>query len=57
MSREGTILLVDDVLSTGRTVRAALDSLMDFGAPGESHGLLVLIDRGRRELPIAADSR
>jgi len=48
------ILLVDDVLSTGRTVRAALDQIIDFGRPGRVC-LLVLIDRGRRELPIAPD--
>jgi pyrimidine operon attenuation protein / uracil phosphoribosyltransferase len=48
------ICLVDDVLYTGRTVRAALDTLMDFGRPGAIR-LAVLIDRGHRELPIAAD--
>lgn len=48
------ILLVDDVLYTGRTVRAALDALMDFGRPA-SIQLAVLIDRGNRELPIRAD--
>lgn len=48
------ILLVDDVLHTGRTIRAALDALMDFGRPGRIQ-LAVLIDRGGRELPIAAD--
>jgi pyrimidine operon attenuation protein/uracil phosphoribosyltransferase len=48
------ILLVDDVLYTGRTVRAALDALMDFGRP-KSIQLAVLIDRGNRELPIRAD--
>ena len=48
------ILLVDDVLYTGRTVRAALDALMDFGRP-RSVQLAVLIDRGHRELPIRAD--
>jgi len=48
------ILLVDDVLSTGRTVRAALDQIIDFGRPACVR-LLVLIDRGRRELPISAD--
>ncbi len=49
-----TILLVDDVLFTGRTVRAALDALMDFGRP-RAIQLGVLIDRGHRELPIRAD--
>ena len=49
-----TIVLVDDVLYTGRTVRAALDALMDFGRP-KSIQLAVLIDRGHRELPIRAD--
>jgi pyrimidine operon attenuation protein/uracil phosphoribosyltransferase len=48
------ILLVDDVLYTGRTVRAALDALIDFGRPKAIH-LVVLIDRGHRELPIKAD--
>ena len=48
------IVLVDDVLYTGRTVRAALDALMDFGRP-RSVQLAVLIDRGHRELPIRAD--
>ncbi|MBD3346319.1 MAG: bifunctional pyr operon transcriptional regulator/uracil phosphoribosyltransferase PyrR [Chitinivibrionales bacterium] len=49
-----TIILVDDVLYTGRTVRAALDALMDFGRP-KIIRLAVLIDRGHRELPIRAD--
>ncbi len=51
-----TIVLVDDVLYTGRTIRAALDQLMDFGRPKKVQ-LAVLIDRGRehRELPIHAD--
>ena len=49
-----TILLVDDVLYTGRTTRAALDALMDFGRP-RAVQLAVLIDRGLRELPIQAD--
>ena len=49
-----TIVLVDDVLYTGRTVRAALDALMDFGRP-RAVQLAVLIDRGHRELPIHAD--
>jgi pyrimidine operon attenuation protein/uracil phosphoribosyltransferase len=48
------IVLVDDVLFTGRTVRAALDALMDYGRPRAIH-LAVLIDRGHRELPIRAD--
>jgi pyrimidine operon attenuation protein/uracil phosphoribosyltransferase len=48
------IIIVDDVLFTGRTIRAALDSLMDFGRPA-SIQLVVLIDRGHRELPISAD--
>ncbi|HET6613529.1 MAG TPA: bifunctional pyr operon transcriptional regulator/uracil phosphoribosyltransferase PyrR [Kofleriaceae bacterium] len=49
-----TVVLVDDVLYTGRTVRAALDALMDFGRP-RAVRLAVLVDRGRRELPIRAD--
>jgi pyrimidine operon attenuation protein/uracil phosphoribosyltransferase len=49
-----TIVLVDDVLYTGRTVRAALDELVDFGRPRRVL-LVVLVDRGGRELPIAAD--
>lgn len=48
------VILVDDVLYTGRTVRAALDALMDLGRP-DSIQLAVLIDRGHRELPIRAD--
>jgi pyrimidine operon attenuation protein/uracil phosphoribosyltransferase len=48
------VVLVDDVLYTGRTVRAALDALMDFGRPARIQ-LAVLIDRGHRELPIKAD--
>jgi pyrimidine operon attenuation protein / uracil phosphoribosyltransferase len=48
------ILLVDDVLYTGRTIRAALDALIDFGRP-KAIQLAVLIDRGHRELPIKAD--
>lgn len=48
------LLLVDDVLQTGRSVRAALDALLDFGRPRVIR-LAVLIDRGGRELPIAAD--
>jgi pyrimidine operon attenuation protein / uracil phosphoribosyltransferase len=49
-----TIVLVDDVLYTGRTVRAALDELVDFGRPRRVW-LAVLVDRGGRELPIVAD--
>jgi pyrimidine operon attenuation protein/uracil phosphoribosyltransferase len=49
-----SVVLVDDVLFTGRTVRAALDELIDFGRPARIH-LAVLIDRGHRELPIRAD--
>ena len=49
-----TIVLVDDVLYTGRTVRSALDALVDFGRPKRIQ-LAVLIDRGHRELPIRAD--
>jgi pyrimidine operon attenuation protein / uracil phosphoribosyltransferase len=48
------VLLVDDVLHTGRSVRAAMDAIMDFGRP-RAIRLAVLIDRGGRELPIAAD--
>lgn len=48
------VILVDDVLFTGRTVRAALDALIDIGRPN-SIQLAVLIDRGHRELPIRAD--
>lgn len=48
------LLLVDDVLFTGRSVRAALDALSDFGRPS-SIRLVVLVDRGGRELPIQAD--
>jgi len=48
------ILLVDDVLFTGRTIRAAMDALVDFGRP-QSIQLVVLVDRGHRELPIRAD--
>ncbi|MBI4594817.1 MAG: bifunctional pyr operon transcriptional regulator/uracil phosphoribosyltransferase PyrR [Candidatus Tectomicrobia bacterium] len=48
------VILVDDVLYTGRTIRAALDSIMDLGRP-QSVKLAVLIDRGHRELPIRAD--
>lgn len=49
-----TVVLVDDVLYTGRTSRAALDALMDYGRPGRVQ-LAVLVDRGHRELPIKAD--
>jgi len=48
------VILVDDVLYTGRTVRAALDALIDLGRP-EGIQLAVLVDRGHRELPIRAD--
>jgi len=48
------VIIVDDVLFTGRTTRAAMDALMDFGRP-RSIQLAVLIDRGHRELPIRAD--
>lgn len=48
------VVLVDDVLFTGRTIRAALDALSDFGRPA-SVQLAVLVDRGHRELPIRAD--
>jgi pyrimidine operon attenuation protein/uracil phosphoribosyltransferase len=52
---EGTcVILVDDVLYTGRTVRAALDALLDIGRPSVIQ-LAVLVDRGHRELPIRAD--
>lgn len=50
----GQIVLVDDVLYTGRTVRAAMDAVMDFGRPDRIE-LAVLVDRGHRELPIRAD--
>ena len=49
-----TVVLVDDVLFTGRTVRSAMDALMDFGRP-RAIQLAVLVDRGHRELPIRAD--
>jgi pyrimidine operon attenuation protein/uracil phosphoribosyltransferase len=48
------ILLVDDVLYTGRTIRAALDALIDFGRP-RAIQLVVMVDRGHRELPVKAD--
>jgi pyrimidine operon attenuation protein/uracil phosphoribosyltransferase len=50
-----TVVLVDDVLYTGRTIRAAMDALMDLGRP-RAIQLAVLVDRGHRELPIRADS-
>jgi len=49
-----TVVLVDDVIFTGRSVRAALDAIMDFGRPA-SVQLAVLVDRGHRELPIRPD--
>lgn len=49
-----TVIVVDDVLYTGRTVRAALDAIVDFGRP-RAIQLAVLVDRGHRELPIRAD--
>lgn len=48
------VILVDDVLFSGRTVRAALDAILDYGRPARIE-LLVLVDRGNRELPICAD--
>jgi pyrimidine operon attenuation protein/uracil phosphoribosyltransferase len=51
---ERTVVLVDDVLYTGRTIRAAMDALVDFGRP-QAIRLAVLVDRGHRELPIRAD--
>jgi pyrimidine operon attenuation protein/uracil phosphoribosyltransferase len=51
---EKVIILVDDVLFTGRTIRAALDQVIDFGRP-KNIQLAVLVDRGHRELPIRAD--
>ncbi|MDP1568363.1 MAG: bifunctional pyr operon transcriptional regulator/uracil phosphoribosyltransferase PyrR [Vicinamibacterales bacterium] len=51
---DATIVLVDDVLYTGRTTRAALDALIDFGRPKVIQ-LVVLVDRGHRELPVKAD--
>ena len=51
---ERTVVLVDDVLYSGRTIRAALDALNDLGRPGAVR-LAVLVDRGHRELPIRAD--
>ncbi|MDD4834050.1 MAG: bifunctional pyr operon transcriptional regulator/uracil phosphoribosyltransferase PyrR [Lutispora sp.] len=52
--KDKKVVLVDDVLFTGRTVRAAMDAVMDFGRP-VSIQLAVLVDRGHRELPIRAD--
>lgn len=52
--RGKVVVLIDDVLFTGRTIRSALNALMDLGRPSEIQ-LLVLIDRGHRELPIKAD--
>jgi pyrimidine operon attenuation protein / uracil phosphoribosyltransferase len=49
-----TVVLVDDVLSTGRTIRAAIDTLLEFGRPARIQ-VAVLVDRGHRELPIRAD--
>lgn len=51
---KASIILVDDVLYTGRTIRSALEAIMDFGRPDRVE-LLVLVDRGRRELPIQPD--
>ncbi len=51
---EATVVLVDDVLYTGRTIRAAMDALREFGRP-RAVRLAVLVDRGHRELPIRAD--
>jgi len=51
---DSTVVLVDDVLFTGRTVRAAIDALFDYGRPGRVQ-LAVLADRGHRELPIRPD--
>lgn len=51
---DAEVLLVDDVLFSGRTIRAALEALMDYGRPRRVE-LLVLVDRGHRELPIHAD--
>ncbi len=52
--KDKTVVLVDDVLFTGRTIRAALDALIDLGRPGMIQ-LAILIDRGHRELPIRPD--
>jgi pyrimidine operon attenuation protein/uracil phosphoribosyltransferase len=52
--RDKKVVLVDDVLYTGRTIRAALDALNDFGRPRQVQ-LAILLDRGHRDLPIRAD--
>jgi len=52
--REKKVILIDDVLYTGRTVRAAIDGILDYGRPKEIQ-LCVLIDRGHRELPVKAN--
>ena len=52
--QDSVVILIDDVLYTGRTVRAAIDAILDFGRPKQIQ-LAVLIDRGHRELPIKAD--
>jgi pyrimidine operon attenuation protein/uracil phosphoribosyltransferase len=52
--RDQKVVLVDDVLYTGRTIRAAMDALNDFGRPRQVQ-LAILLDRGHRELPIRAD--
>jgi pyrimidine operon attenuation protein/uracil phosphoribosyltransferase len=52
--KDRSIVLVDDVLFTGRTIRAALNSIMDYGRPKRIQ-LAVLVDRGHRELPLRAD--
>ncbi|WP_285698428.1 bifunctional pyr operon transcriptional regulator/uracil phosphoribosyltransferase PyrR, partial [Enterococcus hirae] len=55
VSLEGKeVILIDDVLYTGRTIRAAMDAVMDYGRPRKI-SLAVLVDRGHRELPIRAD--
>jgi len=51
---QGVVILVEDVVSTGRTIRAAMDALMDFGRP-RSVRVMALVDRGHRELPIKID--
>ena len=53
-TNDKNVILVDDVLYTGRTIRAALDALIDFGRP-KLIQLAVLVDRGHRELPVRAD--
>ncbi len=52
--KDKRVVLVDDVLFTGRTIRAALDEIVDFGRP-QSIELLVLVDRGHRQMPVKAD--